>query len=180
MVDATLFYISSAQIGNSIDSLPDKQKLVFDFPDDLLEGITEYYENRVNPQQSVNSKGRRRIFNRDDGLKGRRFELRGRMKKVSADIPKIKHFRLISPTDGQLVHGRFGLDLPSAPFYSISPRVDPANQLPNGPNSDRGFMIGKQQIGYLGIKPTKHDFTIERYFGGEHEPSGLSGVSVPE
>ncbi len=167
MVDATLFYISNSQIGNSITSLPSKQKLIFDFPDDLLEGINEIYEQRINPQQSVNSKGIRRIFNRDDGLKGRRFELKGRMKKVSADIPKLKHFRLIVPTSGQLVHGRFGLDIPSAPFYSISPTQS------NGPNSDRGFMIGRMTIGYLGISPTKHDFTIELYFGGQHEPSGL-------
>ncbi len=167
MVDATLFYISDSQIGNSITSLPDKQKLIFDFPDDLLEGITEYYENRVNQQQSVNSQGIRRIFNRDDGLRGRRFELRGRMKKLSADIPKLKHFRLIVPTDGELVHGRFGLDIPSAPFYSISPTQN------NGPNSERAFMLNKEQIGYAGITPVKHDFTIELYFGGEHEPSGL-------
>jgi len=180
MVDATLFYISSSQIGNFISSLPDKQKLVFDFPNDLLEGINEIYENRVNPQQSVNSKGRRRIFNRDDGLKGRRFEIKGRMKKISSDIPKLKHFRLIAPTDGLLVHGRFGLDLPSAPFFSISPTIDPANQLPNGPNGTRAFMIGRMTIGYLGISPTKQDFTIELFFGGEHEPSGLSGASVPE
>ena len=180
MVDATLFYIDNSQIGDSISSLPDKQKLIFDFPNDLLEGITEYYENRINPQQSVNSEGIRRIFNRDDGLRGRRFELRGRMKKISADIPKLKHFRLIAPTDGLLVHGRFGLDLPSAPFYSISPRIDPDNVLPNGPNGERAFMIGKQQIGYAGISPTKQDFTIELFFGGQHEPSGLSGVLTPE
>lgn len=161
MVDATLYYKSSTQIGTPITSLPDKQKLIFDFPEDLLEGINEIYEQRVNPQQSVNSKGNRRIFNRDDGLKGRRFELKGRMKKVSADIPKLKHFRLIVPTNGSLVHGRFGLDLPSAPFYSIEP------------NSDRAFMIGRMTIGYLGISPTKQDFTIELYFGGQHEPSGL-------
>lgn len=174
MVDATLFYISSNQIGDSITSLPDKQKLIFNFPDDLLEGITEYYENRVNQQQSVNSQGIRRIFNRDDGLRGRRFELRGRMKKLSDDIPKLKHFRLIAPTDGELVHGRFGLDLPSAPFYSISPTED------NGPNAERAFMLNREQIGYAGIAPTKQDFTIELYFGGQHEKSGLSGESVPE
>ncbi len=167
MVDATLFYIDETQIGDSVSSLPAKQKLIFDFPEDLLEGITEYYENRVNQQQSVNSQGIRRIFNRDDGLRGRRFELRGRMKKLSDDIVKLKHFRLIVPTDGVLVHGRFGLDLPSAPFYSISPTEN------NGPNEERAFMLNRQQIGYAGISPTKQDFTIELFFGGEHEPSGL-------
>jgi len=167
MVDATLFYIDKNQIGDSVTSLPAKQKLIFDFPEDLLEGITEYYENRVNQQQSVNSQGIRRIFNRDDGLRGRRFELRGRMKKLSDDIVKLKHFRLIKPTDGVLVHGRFGLDLPSAPFYSISPTEN------NGPNAERAFMLNRQQIGYAGISPTKQDFTIELFFGGEHEPSGL-------
>jgi len=171
MVDATLFYIKSTQIGNSISSLPSKQKLIFNFPDDLLEGINEMYENRVNAQQSVNSKGRRRIFNRDDGLRGRRFELKGRMKKVSDDIIKLKHFRLIPPTQGVLVHGRFGLDLPSAPFFSISPDLP----IPTGPDSNRAFMIGKQNIGYKGITPTKQDFVIELWFGGEHEPSGIAG-----
>jgi len=162
MVDATLFYKNSNQLNTSIADLPELQKLTFNFPDDLLEGINEIYEQRVNPQQSVNSKGIRRIFNRDDGLKGRRFEIKGRMKKISSDIPKLKHFRLIVPTDGILVHGRFGLDLPSAPFFSIEP------------NGIRGFMIGRMTIGYLGISPTKQDFTIELFFGGQHESSGLA------
>ena len=157
MADAVLYYRTESTLVTSIDSLPITQRLIFDFPNDILEGINEVYENRINPQQSVNSQGIRRIFNRDDGLKGRRFILKGRMKKVSTDIPRLKAFRKLPSTTTTLVNGIFGMRIDNADFYD------------QDPTSQRGLMIGRMAIGYLGQKSTRHDFEIELFFGGEHE-----------
>jgi len=157
MATGILYYRTEGTLVTAISSLPAGQKLIYDAPDDLLEALTEFYENRINPQQSVNSAGVRRIFLRDDGLKARRFLIRGVMTKTSTDIPKIKAFRVLPQTTATLIHGIFGLKLDNADFYD------------QDPTATSGLMIGKVTIGYVGERFNRYAFEIELYFGGTHE-----------
>ena len=47
MADAILFYRQDGQVGVPIASLPSFQKLEFTFPDNVLEGIQEEWQNNV-------------------------------------------------------------------------------------------------------------------------------------
>jgi len=157
MASAVLYFRTEATIGTAIDSLPSAQKLIYNAPNDILEAVSEVYENRINVQQSVNSSGVRRIFLRDDGLKGRRIVIRGIMTKTSSDITKIKSFRKLQQTTPTLIHGVFGLRIDNAPEYTIDC------------TSTRGLMIGRTSTGFAGQRPTLYGFEIELFFGGEHE-----------
>jgi len=158
MANAVLYYRTAGTLATSISSLPSNQKLEYDAPDNILEAVNEIYENRINPQPSVNSDGTRKIFLRDDGLKGRRIIIKGRIKKIDTDLFKVKAFRTIPQyLDPSLPHGVFGLHIDNAPFYNIDC------------DTDRGLMIGRSTFGYMGRAPTLHDFEIELFFGGLHE-----------
>ena len=63
-------------------NLPSTQILEFVQPNRILEGIKELYGNIITKQVSVNQTGKRRMFNRDDGMKNRDFTIMGRFDKT--------------------------------------------------------------------------------------------------
>jgi len=165
MVNAVLFYRTESTLTSSVATLLSSnatQCLEYDAPDNILEGISESYSNRINEQVSVNSEGERQIFIRDDGMAGRTITLQGVIRKASTDIPKLKSFRILEQTTSSLVHGRFGFKIGNADYFQVDPVAD------SGSNIGRGLMIKDMKIGYDGSRKIRYGFSVTLAFGGKH------------
>ena len=94
MVDATLFYRKNGQHGN-ISSLPSNQKLVFTFPDNVLEGIQDVYQNNIIDLPVPISDGTRRINKQENGLTQKTITINGIFKNpdIDDDVKKLEIIR---------------------------------------------------------------------------------------
>ena len=147
------------------------QVLEFTQPDNVLEGITEVYENITTKVPSVNQSGTRRIFTRDDGAKMRDFSIVGRLDKENEEtsVNKIKQFRTQLMRTNLHPHGNIGFLSGNAPFFSIDPDATRgANNNASTP-ANRGLMIGSTTIGNTGRLFRRLTFKMTLVFGGTHE-----------
>lgn len=148
------------------ENLPSAQLLPFTQPNKILEGITELYSNIVTQQVSVNQSGLRRMFLRDDGMKGRSFSITGVLDKDPANVGvnKIIKFRTDLMRTTLHPHGRIGFLSGNSTNFSIDPDA-------SGPSTPAtlGLMIGDTTIGYTGRIIKRLSFRMDLIFGGTHE-----------
>jgi len=161
MANAILFYRDETHesTGDGFDdpqSLPlSPYKLEFIFPDDILEGISEQYENNIKYIPVPNQDGVRKINVQENGLMRDEFTVYGVFSKnVSASIIRLKALRKLKQVDTIHLYGRIGLEIDNAPEFSLDP------------NGTRGLSIKSTTIGYAGIKTTRYDFSVVLGFGG--------------
>lgn len=189
MTDAILFYRttstfkgsnSSSQYWNPT-SLPQAQKLVFTFSDNLLEGINFQYQNNVLDIPAPNSEGIRKINKQENGLKSAVLEIVGSFKipitnampALDADISKLKLMSSMSQIDSIHPYGRIGFYSPNAPEFSIDPNAT-ANNINN--SATLGLTISSIKIGYVGQKTTRYSFNVSLSFGGTFDELSTGGV----
>lgn len=148
-------------------NLDSTQLLPFTQPNRVLEGITENYENIVTQQVSVNQSGLRRMFLRDDGLKGRSFIITGVLDKTPKDVGvnKIMKFRTDLMRTTLHPHGRVGFLSGNSTNFSIDPDANAETDTP----ANLGLMIGDTVIGYSGRIIKRLSFRMTLIFGGTHE-----------
>jgi hypothetical protein len=136
-------------------NLPTPQKLEFNFPDDILEGVSESYNNNIKTIAVPNQDGVRKLNIQENGLNNNVFTINGVFSKdVNAGIQKLKAIRKIKQVDTYHLFGRFGIEIDNAPEYNIDP-ID-----------SFGLHIMSTTIGYAGIKTTRYDFQVSLGFGG--------------
>ncbi len=150
-------------------NLPSTQILEFVQPNRILEGIKELYGNIITKQVSVNQTGKRRMFNRDDGMKNRDFTIMGRFDKTpqTTAVNKIIDFRTRLQRDDSHPHGIIGFLSGNSTNFNVDPDALPGNPIPNV--ATKGLMIGDTEIGYEGRIFTRLVFRMTLHFGGEHE-----------
>lgn len=161
MANALLFYRDETHesTGDGFDdpqSLPtDPYKLEFIFPDDILEGIQETYENNIKYIPIPNQDGVRKINVQENGLMRNDFTISGVFgKDTSAGITKLKSLRKLKQVDTIHIYGRIGLEIDNAPEFSLDP------------DGTAGLSIKSTSIGYAGQRTTRYDFQVVVGFGG--------------
>ncbi len=161
MANAILYFRDeSSKISDEFDpqNLDPSQVLEFIFPDDILEGIQEDYENNIKYIPIPNQDGVRKINVQENGLMKNTFTINGVFKKDAGDgIAKLKLLRKRKQVDTFHVYGDVGLEIDNAPEFSLDP------------NGERGLSIKSTSIGYAGQRITRYDFSVIVGFGGTIE-----------
>lgn len=143
------------------------QVLEFDFPENVLEGLSFDYRNNVIDIPAPNSEGQRRINKQENGLRGITMTINGVFRNpkpqiLSADIKKLKDIAVIQQVDDDNIFGVIGFFSPNALEFSLDP-----NAL-NATRGTVGFTMESFRIGYVGQKPTRYDFQVTLSFGGTY------------
>jgi len=128
MPTALLYFRASTTSGGISDSLrndtgaatpndllanfPD-QVLEFDFPENVLEGLSFDYKNNVIDIPAPNSEGKRRINKQENGLRGITLTINGVFRNpkpqiLSADIAKLKKMAVLQQVDNDNIFGVIG------------------------------------------------------------------------
>ncbi len=158
MANAILYFRDeSSKISDIADAqnLDPSQVLEFVFPDDILEGIQETYENNIKYIPIPNQDGTRKINIQENGLMSNGFTINGVFKKdAGAGIAKLKLLRKRKQVDTFHVYGDVGLEIDNAPEFSLDP------------NDSAGLSIKSTSIGYAGQRTTRYDFSVIVGFGG--------------
>ena len=165
MADALLFYRTEATnktITTPINysnpnNLPSAQKLLFTFPEELLESVNFLHENNIKDAPVSNPAGVRKSNKQDNGLQGVTLTFKGRFKDASTDIDKIKEFASILQVEGQ--YHQFGI----FGFKASNTISTPFNY---DPDQTFGFSIKRLSIGRQGNKPKNFDFEVVLTIGG--------------
>jgi len=171
MVTSLLYYRTNTSRQDQTPdprNLPNAQKLEFTQPNDIMDGITEDYENIITKQVSVNQTGVRRMFLRDDGMKMRNFQIFGILDKLPVEdaVNRIIDFRTRSQRGTSHPHGTVGFLSGNSTNFSIDPNatgVGAANA------ASLGLMIERTHLSYEGRIFKKLMFRATLIFGGEHE-----------
>lgn len=160
MADAILFYRQNGQHG-SIASLPDDQKLTFEFPDNVLEGIQDVYQNNIIDLPVPISDGTRRINKQENGLTRKEITINGIFKNpdIDDDVKKLEIIRGTLQVTDEFPFGVVGFDSPNAERFSLDPEDG------NSP-SEQGFTVKQTTIGFVGQKKTRYAFQVTLSFGG--------------
>jgi len=139
----------------TLPSTATTEKLEFVFPDDILEGISEQYENNIKYIPVPNQDGVRKINIQENGLMRNEFTVNGVFSKdISASIIKLKLIRKRKQVDTFHLYGNIGLEIDNAPEFSLDP------------DGTSGLSIKSTTIGYAGIKTTRYDFSVTLGLGG--------------
>lgn len=166
MANAILFYRTpstrGAGSGDGFDdpqTLPTAQKLEFVFPDDIMEGINENYENNIKSIPIPNQDGTRKINIQENGLLNNKITLNGVFKKdipesTTSGIADLQAMRILKQVDTFHLFGIFGIEIDNAPEFDLDP------------TATEGFHIINTTIGYAGIRTTRYDFSVTLGFGG--------------
>jgi len=164
MADAILFYRQDGQVGVPIASLPSFQKLEFTFPDNVLEGIQEEWQNNVIDLPVPISDGTRRINKQENGLTQRLLTINGVFKNpdISSDILKLYDIRSRLQVTEDFPFGVVGFFSPNASRFNL----DPDDVVDANDNSRQGYTVKTTTIGFVGQKKTRYGFQITLSFGG--------------
>lgn len=136
-------------------NLPVTQILEFVFPDDIMEGVRETYQNNIKTSPVPNQDGVRKINVQENGLTSNSIVVRGVFKKnAGVGIQRLKDMRLVKQVDTYHQYGVFGIEIDTAPQFNIDP------------DDQKGLHIISTDIGYAGQAKTRYDFTITLGFGG--------------
>ncbi len=164
MANAILFYRQDGQINTSLNDLPDFQKLEFEFPDNILEGIQEEWQNNVIDLPVPISDGTRRINKQENGLMQRLLTINGVFKNpdINSDILKLYDIRSRLQVTEDFPFGVVGFESPNADRFNL----DPADVVDANDNSRQGYTVKTTTIGFVGQKKTRYGFQITLSFGG--------------
>lgn len=158
MANAILYYRTpTTRTLDEIDpqNLPVAQIMEFVFPDDIMEGINESYQNNIKTSPVPNQDGVRKINMQENGLSSNQITIRGVFKKnAGVGIQRLKDMRKIKQVDTYHQYGIFGIEIDNAPEFNL----DPTNE--------KGFHIISTSVGYAGQNLTRYDFSITLGFGG--------------
>ncbi len=158
MANAILYFRDeSSKISDIADAqnLDSDQILEFVFPDDILEGIQETYENNIKYIPIPNQDGVRKINVQENGLMRNDFTISGVFKKEAGEgIAKLKLLRKRKQVDTFHIYGSVGLEIDNAPEFSLDP------------DGSAGLSIKSTSIGYAGQRTTRYDFQVVVGFGG--------------
>lgn len=137
------------------------QILRFTTPDELLEGVSWFYENNIKDSPPSQPDGVRRINKQDNGLMGIKYIFRGRFRDTATDLSILinmgKFLQVESTTDTDaLGFGIFG-------FYTDNTVEQPFNL---DPLNTKGLTIRSIKIDRVGQLPRNFDFEIVMTFGG--------------
>ncbi len=136
-------------------NLPVAQILEFVFPDDIMEGVRETYQNNIKTSPVPNQDGVRKLNVQENGLTSNSIVVRGVFKKnAGVGIQRLKDMRLVKQVDTYHQYGVFGIEIDNAPQFNIDP------------DDQKGLHIISTDIGYAGQAKTRYDFTITLGFGG--------------
>ena len=176
MAFALLYYRTDGEISGEADTrkgasgstyddptdLPAGQKLEFDFPDNILEGISDSYSNNVVNIPVPISDGTRRVNKQENGMKSLTLTINGVFKNPNSntDIAKLKTIRQTPQLDQAHPFGRIGFYSPTASAFSLDPSAS------SSANATQGYTIDSVQIGFVGQKKTRYSFTVVLSFGG--------------
>jgi hypothetical protein len=159
LADAILYYRTEATKKSIIPdpvNLPAAQKLVFTYPDKILEGSRLRGVNNIKQFPFSNSDGIKKVGIQVNGLLERPFILRGHFKNdtLNADMKKLLNFCSQKGVDTFHIYGQFGFYSPNAVALSLDP------------DDTVGYTIQTYDIGRLGRKDTIYDFELTLAFGG--------------
>lgn len=138
-------------------SLLDADKLEFIFPDDILEGLQETYNNNIKSIPVPNQDGVRVLNIQENGLSANKITISGVFKKdIGAGIAKLKTLRKGNPKMVDTFHlfGNIGIEVDNAPEFNIDP------------DENQGLYIDATTLGYAGQRVTRYDFSVTLGFGG--------------
>lgn len=146
---------STAVITPDPQNLPTAQKLIFTFPDDVMEGVNETYENNIKSISSPNQDGTRKINIQENGLRINTITINGVFKKTAGvGIAQLQVLRKQKQVDTFHIFGNIGLEIDNAPEFNLDP------------TATKGFHIISTSIGYAGVRTTRYDFSVTLGFGG--------------
>jgi len=159
MANAILFYRTpSTRILDVADpqALDTTQKLEFTFPDDIMEGINEQYQNNIKQIPIPNQDGARKLNVQENGLQNYTITINGVFEKGGSTlgITRLKEFRVLKQVDTYHQFGIFGIEVDNAPQFNIDP------------DDTLGFFIQSTQVGYAGVRFNRYDFSVTLGFGG--------------
>lgn len=158
MANAILFYRTPAStIAITMDpqNLPTAQKLEFTFPDNIMEGVNEQYQNNIKQIPVPNQDGSRKINIQENGLSLFTLTVNGVFNKASgAGASKLKAMKILKQVDTFHLFGIFGLEIDSTPDFNLDP------------TAAKGFHIQSTNIGYQSVRTTRYDFSVTLGFGG--------------
>ncbi len=136
-------------------NLPVAQILEFVFPDDIMEGISESYQNNIKTSPVPNQDGVRKTNVQENGLSSNQITIRGVFKKnAGVGIQRMKDMRKLKQVDTYHQYGVFGIEIDNAPQFNIDP------------DNTKGLHIISTSMGYAGQNLTRYDFSITLGFGG--------------
>jgi len=136
-------------------SLPTAQKLEFTFPDDIMEGVNETYENNIKSITSPNQDGARKINIQENGLSNSTIAINGVFKKTAGvGIAQLQILRKQKQVDTFHIFGNIGLEIDNAPEFNLDP------------TATTGFHIISTTVGYAGVRTTRYEFSVTLGFGG--------------
>ncbi len=138
-------------------NLPSTDILEFTFPDDILEGLQETYNNNIKSIPVPNQDGVRVLNIQENGLNANKITISGVFKKdIGAGIIKLKQLRDGNPTMVDTFHlfGNIGIEVDNAPQFNIDP------------DENHGLYIDATTLGYAGERFTRYDFSVTLGFGG--------------
>ena len=143
------------------------QVLEFDFPENVLEGLSFDYKNNVIDIPAPNSEGKRRINKQENGLRGITLTINGVFRNpnpqiLSADIAKLKKMSVLQQLDDDNIFGIIGFFSPNALEFALDPDAL------NATRGTIGYTIESFRIGYVGQKLTRYDFQVILSFGGTY------------
>lgn len=143
------------------------QVLEFDFPENVLEGLSFDYKNNVIDIPAPNSDGVKRINKQENGLRGINLTINGVFRNpkpeiLSVDIAKLKKMAVLPQVDTDNIFGVIGFFSPNALEFSLDPDAL------NATKGTIGYTIESYRIGYVGQKTTRYDFQVILSFGGTY------------
>ena len=158
MANAIIYYRTpTSKISDIADpqNLLAAQKLEFTFPDNILEGVSEQYDNNIKQIPIPNQDGTRKINLQENGLSAFTLTVNGVFKKSSGNgVSKLKDMRKLKQVDTHHLFGVFGLEIDSTPDFNLDP------------SATAGFHIKSVNIGYQSVNTTRFDFSVTFGFGG--------------
>lgn len=158
MADAIIYTRTpTTKISDTADpqNLPTAQKLIFTFPDDIMEGVNETYQNNIKSITSPNQDGTRKINIQENGLSNSTITINGVFKKTAGvGIAQLQVLRKQKQVDTFHIFGNIGLEIDSAPEFNLDP------------TATAGFHIISTTVGYAGVRTTRYDFSVMLGFGG--------------
>lgn len=166
MVDALLYYRTNATRAALVPdptNLPDAQKLEFQFPENLLEGIERVYMNNITKTPALGNTGVRRVTADDAGVKQNpTYRIHGNFDNPQIDqaLTKLFYFEsLLQIEEAFHVEGIFGLSLPNSTIIEMDP------------DDEKGFLIERTMLKHKGPANTIFDFAVDLTWGGLYSPS---------
>lgn len=163
MANALLFYrtpttrqvdVSPTDYSNPFN-LPTGQKLEFDFPTNILEGLNLNYKNNIKKIPPPNQDGSRIVNVQENGALDETLVIRGIFKKNIGDgVTRLNAMKKVKQVDTYHLYGIFGIKIDNASAFNFDP------------NSSQGMFIESMQVGYAGQSPTRYAFTLNLGFGG--------------